>query len=308
MSRRSTPPKGARGPADQQLDELFRRLGKPDASLLAALLDGLTEKQLRDRAEAAGPTPDLLARAVADVSKAYDHWQSLSAEQRKNLRGCSVALFSVAVDQARQLAQLYAQHIRYVAEHEQAKVREQKLMQDAQQVCVQTKGVLLKVAGGRPSIQLAMNEKLADSSNAYAMIANLKYLAEASRSLMQLPAAAVRGRAILYGMDRTFVESLTGLAEQIRTEDEKVSARPSKLPAGDAMKRARAVVWSLLNHISDVFEAARSIEPTTPALRKVDAGPLSGVMPAHKIAETPTVGESAKKAPPAKALHIPRLR
>jgi hypothetical protein len=307
MARRSVPPKTNRG-TTEQLEELFRRLGKPDPSLLAALLDGISEQQFKDRAEAAPETTELLARAVVEVGKAFDHWQKLTIEQRKKLRGCSVALFAVAVDQARQLTQLHAQHLRQVADHEQASAREQKLLQEAQHVCAQTKGLLLKVAGGRPSIQLALNEKLADANSAYAMINNLKYLADASRSLIQLPAPAVRGRATLYGMDRNFIESLNVLAEDIRTEDEKVSARPSRLPMRDTMGRARAVLWSLLNHIADVFSSAHAIDSTTPVLRPPSAGALSGVMPAHKTAEPVSDLEASKRKSSPQTLHIPRLR
>src|SRR5262249_46619031 len=146
-----------------------------------------------------------------------------------------------AVDQKRQLTLLHAQNLRQVAEHEQAQQREQKLLQETQHVCTQTKNLLLKVANGRPSIQLALNEKLADASNPYAMNNNLKYLTDASRSLIQLPAPTVRKRATLYSMDRNFIDSLNKLAEEIRLEDEKVSARPSRLPMRDTMGRARAM-------------------------------------------------------------------
>jgi hypothetical protein len=305
MARRSVPPKPSKGLNDQ-LEELFRRLGKPDPDLLAALLDGVSEAQLRDREQNAPPTPELLARAVSDVGKAYEHWQRLSVEQRRKLRGISIPLFAVAVDQARHLVQLHAQHERNVAEHEEAKAREQKLILEAQQVCAQTKGLLLKVAGGRPSIQIALNEKVADANSPYAMICNLKYLAEASKSLIQLPAPAVRGRALLYGMDRAFVESLNSLAEELRAEDEKVAAHPSKLPGRDSMGRARAMLWSLLNHIAEVFSAAHNIDPSTPVLRPVTAGAPSGVMPAQKV-EGVTEAEAKRKAALHK-LHIPRLR
>jgi hypothetical protein len=307
MARRTVPPKSNRT-TTEQLEDLFRRLGKPDPSLLAALLDGVSEQQFRDRAQAAPETTELLARTVTEVGKGFDHWQKLTLEQRKKLRGCSMALFAVAVDQARQLTQLHAQHLRQVAEHEQAQVREQKLLQEAQHVCTQTKGLLLKVAGGRPSIQLALNEKLADASSPYAMINNLKYLADASRSLIQLPAPAVRGRATLYGMDRNFIDSLTGLAEEIRAEDEKVSARPSRLPVRDTMSRARAVLWSMLNHIADVFASAHAIDSTTPLVRPPASGANSGVMPAHKAPEPLTDVEAAKRKASPQTLHIPRLR
>jgi hypothetical protein len=304
MARRSNPPKMSKGLNDQ-LEDLFRRLGKPDPNLLAALLDGLSEQQLRDREQNAPATPDLLARAVAEVGKAFDHWQKLSVEQRRKLRGCSVPLFAVAVDQARQLVHLHSQYERAVAEHEEAQAREHKLILEAQQVCTQTKGLLLKVAGGRPSIQIALNEKVADANNAYAMISNLKYLAEASKSLMQLPAPAVRGRALLYGMDRSFVDSLTGLADELRAEDEKVAARPSKLPARDSMGRVRAMLWSLLNHIAEVFTAAHNLDPTTPVLRPPNAAAPSGVMPAHRV---DVADAEAKRKAALHKLHIPRLR
>lgn len=306
MARRSVPPKPSKSLTDR-LEELFRRLGKPDPELLAALLEGVSEPQLREREQSAPSTPDLLARAVSDVGRAYEHWQKLPVEQRRKLRGVSVPLFALAVDQARQLVQLHKQYERNVADHGEAKTRGQKLIVEAQQVCNQTKGLLLKVAGGRPSVQIALNEKVADATSAYAMISNLKYLAEASKSLIQLSAPAVRGRALLYGMDRAFVDSLTALAEDLRAEDEKISARPSKLPGRDAMVRARAVLWSLLNHIAEAFAAAHGIDATTPVLRPATTvGAPSGVMPAQR-AGTMSEAEARHKASLHK-LYIPRLR
>jgi hypothetical protein len=297
-------PKANRGPTDQ-LDELFRRLGKPDPNLLAALLDGVSEQQVRERAEAAPPSPELVTTAIAEIGKAYDLWERLAVEQRRALRGCSLALFGVAADQARQLNQLHAQHLRTVTEHDEARSREQKLMQEAQHVCAQTKGLLLKVVGGRPSIQIALDEKLAESGNAYAMITNLKYLADTSRGLLQLPAQGVRGRATLYGMDKSFIDSLTSLAEEIRKEEEKVSSRPSRLPVRDSMNRVRATLFSVLNHIADVFEGARKIDPTIPLLRGSEPAATSEMMAASRTGNVaPESGHMRKPH----ALHIPRLR
>src|SRR5690349_2176167 len=254
MSRRSIRPKPRA--VGEQLDDLHRTLGKPDPALITALLDGTSEQQLLDRAAAAPASPDLISSATTTIVRAFEHWQRLGIEKRKMLRGCSQHLFAVAVDQTRSLQQLHQQHLQRLADEEEAKVQQRAALDRAKHVCNQTKGIVMKVAGGRPSIQVTLNEKVADTSTPYGMICNLQFLADTSRSLLQLPAANIRGRATLYGMDKGFIESLEAMADELRLQEEKANVRPSKLPGNQTTARTRAVVFFLMNHIGDVFEAA----------------------------------------------------
>ena len=301
MSRRSIRPK-PRG-ASEQLDDLHRTLGTPDPSLIAALLDGISEQQLLDRAAAAPASPELIQAATATIVRAFEHWQRLNGEKRKMLRGCSPHLFAVAVDQTRQLQQLHQQQLQRLAEEEEAKVRQRATLDQAKHICNQTKGIVMKVAGGRPSIQVTLDEKVADSSTPYGMICNLKFLAETSRSLLQLPAASIRGRATLYGMDKGFIESLETLAEELRAQEEKSNAHPSKLPGSPSTARTRAMVFFLMNHLADVFEAARNIDPQTPELRKREGAP-SGTTPAVR----PVLAGPPAARPLPQRLEIPRVK
>lgn len=301
MSRRSIRPK--QRAVVEHLDDLNRTLGKPDPALVIALLDGTSEQQLLDRAAEAPASPDLIESATATIVVAFEYWQRLSAEKRKTLRGCSQHLFAVAVDQTRALQQLHQQHLQRIVEEEEAKSQQGATLDKAKHVCNQTKGIVMKVAGGRPSIQVTLNEKVVDTSTPYGMICNLKFLADTSRSLLQVPAANIRGRATLYGMDKAFIESLETMAEELRLQEEKANVRPSTLPGQQSTAKTRAIVFFLANHITDVFAAARQIDPSTPDLRKADAPP-SGTSPA--------VRPVAAAAPIARALpqrlEIPRLK
>jgi hypothetical protein len=301
MSRRSIRPKPRA--AVEQLDDLFRTLGKPDPSLIAALLDGTSEQQLLERAAAAPLSPELIQSATVIIVRAFEHWQRLGAEKRKALRGCSQHLFAVAVDQARQLQHLHQQHLQRIADEEEAKLQQRAALDKAKHVCNQTKGIVMKVAGGRPSIQVTLDEKVADSSTPYGMICNLKFLADTSRSLLQLPAANIRGRATLYGMDKGFIESLETLAEELRAQEEKANVRPSRLPGQQGVARTRATVFFLMSHIADVFEAARQMDPTTPELRKVEAA-SSGTSPAAR----PILAPAPAARPLPHRLEIPRVK
>jgi len=301
MSRRSIRPKPRA--FGEQLDDLYRSLGKPDPTLIAALLDGTSEQQLLDRAAAAPASPDLIQAAAATITRAFEHWQRLGAEKRKMLRGCSQPLFAVAVDQTRMLQHLHQQHLQRIAEEEEAKGQQRAALDKAKHVCNQTKGIVMKVAGGRPSIQVTLNEKVADTSTPYGMICNLKFLADTSRSLLQLPAASIRGRATLYGMDKSFIESLETMAEELRLQEEKANVRPSKLPGNQSTARTRAIVFFLMNHIADVFEAVRQIDPTTPELRTPAPAP-SGTSPAVR----PVVAAAPAVRPVPQRLEIPRVK
>jgi len=306
MSRRSTRPK-PRG-APEQLDELFRHLGKPDPSLIAALLDGTSEVQLVERAAKAPAPLELVQFAISIITRAYEHWQKLPADKRKILRGCSQHLFALAVEQARQLQHLHHQQVQRNAEDEQTKVHQRRVLDQAKHVCNQTKGVVMKVAGSRPSIQLALNEKVVDVSTPYGMICNLKYLADTSRSLLQLPAPAIRGRATLYGLDKNFIDSLDSLAEELLAQEKNEAARPSKVPGQPTATRARAVLFFLLSHICDVFETARQIDPATPELRKPEHSSSGTIVAARPM--VPTARATAAVRPPqgALALQIPRIK
>ncbi|HMI85219.1 MAG TPA: hypothetical protein VK550_14060 [Polyangiaceae bacterium] len=301
MSRRSIRPRPRA--VVEQLDDLHRTLGKPDPTLIAALLDGTSEQQLLDRAAAAPASPDLIQAAAATIARAFEHWQRLAGEKRKMLRGCSQHLFAVAVDQTRTLQQLHQQHLQRIAEEEEAKLQQRAALDRAKHVCNQTKAIVMKVAGGRPSIQVTLDEKVVDTSTPYGMICNLQFLADTSRSLLQLPAASIRGRATLYGMDRSFIESLETMAEELRLQDEKVNVRPSKLPGHQSTARARALVFFLVNHIAEVFEAARQIDPSTPELRKTEVAP-SGTTPAAR----PVLAAAPAARPLPQRLEIPRVK
>ena len=302
MSRRSIRPKPRANV--EQLDEMYRTLGKPDASLIAALLDGTSEQQLLDRAAAAPPSPDLIQAAAQTISRAFEYWQRLSSEKRKTLRGCSQPLFAVAVDQTRQLLHLHQQHLQRLEEEEEAKVQQRDGLDRAKHVCNQTKGIVMKVAGGRPSIQVTLDEKVADASTPYGMIMNLRFLADTSRSLLQLPAPSIRGRATLYGMDKGFIETLETLADELRDQEEKANVRPSKHPGHVSMGRTRAIVFFLMNHLADVFEAARQVDPSTPELRKKTELAPSGTTPAVR----PVVAAAPAPRPLPQRLEIPRVK
>jgi hypothetical protein len=301
MSRRSIRPKPRA--ALEQLDDLFRALGKPDPTLIAALLDGTSEQQLLERAESAPASPELIQAAAATITRAFEYWQRLSGEKRRFLRGCSQPLFAVAVDQTRTLQHLQQQHLQRIAEEEEAKVQQRAALDRAKHVCNQTKGIVMKVAGGRPGIQVTLDEKVADTSTPYGMICNLKFLADTSRSLLQLPGANIRGRATLYGMDKSFIESLETMAEELRLHEEKVNVRPSKLPGQQSTARTRATVFFLMNHIADVFEAARQIDPATPELRPQETAP-SGTTPAAR----PVLAAAPAARPLPHRLEIPRVK
>jgi hypothetical protein len=135
------------------------------------------------------------------------------------------------------------------------------------------------------------------------MILNLKFLADTSRSLLQLPAPNIRGRATLYGMDKDFVESLDNLADELRAQEEKANVRPSMLPGSQSTARTRAIVFFLMNHIADVFDAVRQIDATTPELRKPEPAP-SGTTPAAR----PIVAAAPVARPVPQRLDIPRFK
>jgi hypothetical protein len=172
-------------------------------------------------------------------------------------------------------------------------------------VCAQSREIVLKVAGSRPSFTIGLDQGISGAGSPYEMICSLKYLANASRDLLVQPTPPVRGRAVLYGLNKAFGDSLEALAEQIRAHEEKINVRPSQLPAQQSMERVRGVLWLLLHHISQVFESAHRVDPTVPEIKTRDAGPRP--LGAPHVSD-PIVIRVPQKRPEAKSLQIPRVK
>lgn len=274
MIRRSINPKRLsitpkRAKSGENVDELYKNLGRPDPELVSALLEGLDEPDLMEQTAVEAPaTPHLLHDATAIIFQAYTAWQRLSGEKRANkLRGCTLPLFAIAVEHVRKLQQLYNEHLKRVAEQEAASKRYQELLAEGRTLVALGRAVLIKVAGNRPGTASALEQGIGDPTNSQELLRGLRYLSETSRNLLALPASSVRSRAVLFGLNKSFVDSVDVMLEQIRHAEQKMNQRLSQMPSEQTMERVRAIVWFLLKHLSEMFRMAHEADSTIPELR-----------------------------------------
>ncbi len=304
MIRRSINPK--RPKQGEDITNLQKSLGAVDPDLIPALLDGMNEADMLAQATLeAPPTPQLLQDGTGVVLRAYAAWNKLTPDGRSKLRGCTAQLFSVMVEELRKLQQLHADHIRRLAEQEQARERHENLLVDARHLCAQSKAVLLKVAGNRPGTQAALEQGVGDPVNAQDLLRSLRYLGDTSRNLLALPASSVRSRALLFGLNKSFVDAIESAHEQIRQAEQKLNQRPSQMPKEISLDRSRAIFWFLLRHLSEVFAMARAADPSIPDLRLP-----SDTIQAVAVRHTPPAGNAPRVVviPPVKAISIEKIR
>jgi hypothetical protein len=281
MIRRSVNPKRAKSADD--VDELCRNLGRPDPELFGALMEGLNEQDLLAQAALeAPPTPELLHDGTGILLQAYTSWQKLSPDKRSSrLRGCTLQLIALAVDQVRRLQQLHNEQAKRAAEQEEARRRHEALLSEARHICTQAKALLMKVAGNRSATQSALEQGVGEPTTPQELVRSLRYVADMSKNLLTLPASSVRTRAVLFGLSKGFVDSMESLLEQIRQAEQKMNLRLSQVPPDQSVERVRAVVWFLFKHISDVFFMAHQTDPSIPELRPPRGlGPQAKVPPA----------------------------
>ena len=295
--------------AVHQVEALHRSLGRPEAGLLEAALEGVDAKRALDRA-LAEPTAQLVEQAYAVCLEAHSAYQRYSTGQRSQIRGFSLQLLALATEQSLLLERTLAEHERRVKEQDEAKARVRELFERNLKLSAQARMVLEKVNGDDSAVKKEVRQSEPPAST-YALSESLKRLSDVGSDLLRNSAAAVRGRARLYGLDENFLTGLAVAGQELLAIEQKASDQSALTMRKNQLDRAQAATYVLMRQIGEAFAAAAGVDPQIAPLVSAQANAettrASKKAPAKPAAVTIITGNSPSppKVGPAPALrHI----
>jgi hypothetical protein len=244
---------------------VLRLLGKPDPGLLEAALEPPDAQATQDLASSE-PPEKLLPNAIAVCFEAHELWQRLTSAHRTQVRGFSLPLLGLAIDQTLLLERAIAEHGALSAEHQVAVARLRELAPRCGLLCSQAAQVLEKVAGEPRSED---EGPLVASETTFALAQSLHRLAHAGQELLRSTNVAVRRRAMLYGLNEAFLDGLAAAgAELVRVNEKACSTGPLQ-ESQRALAQAHRATFLLVTQVAEAFATAHRIDPQIPALATV---------------------------------------
>ncbi len=256
---------------EHTLENIAAALGKPDPSLLEALLDGTTEAQLVGKGnKIASP------RVITDMRRLYAHaysfWQSASDAQKETLRGFSPELLAVAVEEALGLEVMVAAHEETGDARAASRATLEAALRDAFDKALglrdQAHGVLLAVAGSDAATQEEVQQAVGTAEDAGALVRGLGALVAIAKRFLSADAGpALAKRAKLMRLDTTYIEKLEKAASAFASAAQAATARPAgKQITQGTLDRADGVNLLLLTLTVRAFDDAHEQDPTIPRL------------------------------------------
>jgi hypothetical protein len=279
------------------LPSLAEALGKPDAGLLEALLEGSTDADLVALGQEFA-TPRLLTDDRRLYSMAYDVWTRATAEQKDHLRGFSADLLSVAVHHAIELEAMLAEHEGRGAHADISTATRDVSAQEAFKAGLtirdQAEVVLRGVAGKDAATLTEIGKAVGTASPPENLAVGLTQLASIGKRFLGHKKDAVAARARVMRLDEVYLKKMIDAAAAIRATRLEASGRSAgKRVTQGSLDKKDGEAFHLLEAILDAFEKAHDIDPTIPRLV-----PISMRRHFGKHARKAPAAQPASPAPP----------
>jgi len=282
---------------------LARTLGKADEGLRAAFLSGTSDEELIVVGKQIASS-----RVLTDGSRIYwQAWEFLeqaSPEQKKRLRGLSLPLLTLAVEQLCELEELEAQHQRKAGS---AEVGRALRGQAEEKACAE--GAVLRDQAYDAMRSAAAHDKarLVELEAAKGSIKDGKALSQGLASLGVLlkawlkeatEDAGLKGRLQLANLDTGYARDLAEMSTRVGSAAEAALQRDAggKVTQGK-LDRADGLNILLLKQVVRAFESAHALDATIPRLlpiatRRLFSRKKKGVA----VVEAPVIEEAEKSA------------
>ncbi len=252
------------------LPSLAEALGKPDAGLLEALLEGSTDAELVKLGQDFA-TPRLLTDDRRLYSTAYDVWTGATDEQKDHLRGFSAELLSVAVHHAIELEAMLAAHegrgVHAEISTATRDVSAQLAFKAGLTMRDQAEVVLRGVAGKDGATLTEIGKAVGTASPPENLAVGLTQLAGIGKRFLGHKKDAVATRAKVMRLDEPYLKKMTDAAAAIRATKLEASGRSAgKTVTQGSLDKKDGEGYFLLEAIIDAFEKAHDIDPTIPRL------------------------------------------
>jgi hypothetical protein len=271
-------------PATHSLEALAHYLGRPDDSLLEAILDVYT----REGFTALGAQIES-ERVIADTSRIYSHafdvWSKATPALRDALVGFSPELLAVGVDRALALKIAFDES---AGEHSS-----EETLSDPKQIGArssynralllreQAKTVLRTIASRNEALRLHVDSLIGTGDDADSLAASLDQMAELSDEFLEHDGDPLSTRVKLARLSREYVAKLVAAANDVRASAAQARASVRKLPAGHDARKAEldfldGVNLHVLGEVVHAFEAAHDLEAEIPRLAPIATRRLLG--------------------------------
>ncbi|HEX2568166.1 MAG TPA: hypothetical protein VH877_01325 [Polyangia bacterium] len=320
---RREPPAAPAVPALRLADEPTPTAEPPYALGILAERVGPADPTLLTQVLAGAPTANLVAlgatistrRIVTDATRLYglihDYWQRATPEKRRRVRGFSLPLLAVAVDQAYRLEQMMdRQRTKRAADGTTRAVLDATL-KAARDTGLglrdQAASALLDAAGQDPVLREELTSSVGRADPPDALALGLANLAKLLRRWLGLGDAALATRLALANLDEGYASELDQAGQQLLAAATAARLRPTPVTQGE-LDLLEGINLMLLGQIVRAFRHAHQLDPTIPrpipiATRRFFSrrSPQKPASPKTAPAPSPSAAPAASTAPAAPA-------
>jgi hypothetical protein len=290
--------------ASLALRQLVKSHGGVEPGMLEALLEDVAPERLQEL-RASSTVASLLDRANKILVRADKFLREASSAQRTKLRCFSTEMLALAADQAFRLGHALETYNRIVDEDARAKLAHQEALAGAAALVEQASKVLKRVqVANKNDVQPEEKPAGEGAASTAAVTEALTRLARAGERVLRSGEATVKNRAILYGLDGSYLESLARMSTRLTELSAQVNSAQKVRSAQKALDEAHAITAYLLQQVADAFDTAHKLDRAIPRLEVAEQAapsPRAATGPANDQApiETRVLGATVPRAPTA---------
>ena len=259
MNRRDSARPPQKASALVELERLARQLGQPDQGLLDAASETLHGS---NEPVDLGVIPKFVEESAEVCLAAHTRLRDCTIEQRTLLRGCSLDLIGLAVDQCLRLDRTFGEYRQSEADVKDAGTNLASALERAQALAEQARSVIQTVSGVS---QQAVPAEVDDPGAAYTSA--IRSLRDTARELLDRGSPGVRKRCVLYALDHTYVQMLETALSELGELSRKASDAAAVARKRVQVERTLACARPLIEQLVQAFEHASKLDKNIAPVR-----------------------------------------
>jgi tetratricopeptide (TPR) repeat protein len=263
----------------ERLQTIVRTGRIPEGIGLEALTGGISEAERRDHGRCV-PPEKLLDDAYQVYFKAHEALRRTGESNRGAMRGCTLEMVVLVIKQALDLEVLMTERakLEQVRAHakEQAQARLRTSFARAMTLREQARRVIGAMWREDEEFQADVL-RAATASDAGGSIAEaMARLAELARGILEDAPASVSARALLLGLDASYVATIEAAGAELAAAEAEVNQLfgDEADPLGEQILLESGLTLYLLMQVVEAFEAAHEIDPSIPRMRPANTQAL----------------------------------
>lgn len=285
-----------------ELERLARQLGAPDQGLFEA-----ASETLHGTSDAVdlSAIPKFVEESAEVCIAAHARWRACTPEQRALLRGCSIDLIGLTVDQCLRLDRSFAEYHQSEVDVRDAGENLASALERAENLAKQARSVIQTVSGvPQLGVPAEGEDPVATFSGA------LQGLRDTAHELLERGSPGARKRCTLYALDRRYVQmldaTLSALGELAQKASDAAAIARNRVQVERTLARARPLVEQLVQAFEHAGRLDRNIAPVRARAEPPTGKRAAGDAKGRGALETQK-SAVMKPAPPATPRHVEKL-